>query len=119
MTDTDAIVGAKAKAARDAAGLSLRDVNRALPDVPGTDPSAMSERERGARPWTVEQVVKVAPLYGVDPSALLPDSDDDNTDPMVPQDHDGEERPRPYGTDPVVPKHPPDECKLPQGDEAG
>ena len=84
MTDTDSIVGAKAKRARDAAGLSLRDVSRALPEVPGTDPSAMSERERGSRSWTVEQVVKVAPLYGVSPADLLSENDSEDTD-LVPR----------------------------------
>lgn len=88
MTETDAKVGAKARAARDSAGLSLRDVSRALPEVPGTDPSAMSERERGERPWTVEQVVKVAPLYGVNPADLLPESDGEDTEPVPPAEEE-------------------------------
>ena len=73
MNEIDKAVGAKAKAARCAAGLSLRDLAAAIPQVPGTDPSAMSERERGERPWSVVQLVATAAAYGVSPAAMLPD----------------------------------------------
>ncbi len=72
MNEIDKAVGAKAKVERERAGLSLRDLAAAMPGVPGTDPSAMCEREQGVRPWTVVQLCAAAAAYGVSPASLLP-----------------------------------------------